>query len=158
MSICQGVSVRKRGILVTCLVSVLSIFCGQQELGVKNGCLSPCNGRWNCVISQEVDGQKPTIQPIPYEGSRQGALAALIKILKSLPGTEIITQRSDYLHVIFTTWLWKFVDDVEFYLPEDEKVIQVRSASRVGKWDLGLNKRRVKKIAKQFKQTYQDNL
>ncbi len=148
----------KRAIIVTCLVSVFVVFCGQEELGVKNGFLSPCNGRWNCVISQEVDGQKPNIQPIPYEGPREDALEALITIIKGLPGTEIIAQRPDYLHVTFTTKLWKFVDDVEFYLPEDEQVIQVRSASRVGKWDLGLNRRRIKKIAKQFKQIYQDNL
>ncbi len=148
----------KGAIIATCLVSVFSVFCTQQEIGVKSGFLSPCNGRWNCVISQEVDGQKPNIKPIPYEGSRQGALAALIKIVKSLPGTQIITERPDYLHVTFTTRIWKFIDDVEFYLPEGQKVIHVRSASRVGKWDLGLNKNRVKQIAKQFKQTYADKL
>ena len=158
MAICQGVGMNKVMILVTCLISVFSVFCDQEELGVKNGFLSPCNGRWNCVISQEVDGQKPNIQPIPYEGSRQGAVAALIMILKGMPGAEIVIHELNYIHATFTTKLWRFVDDVEFYFPEDEKVIQVRSASRVGKWDLGLNKRRVKKIAKRFKQIYQDNL
>jgi uncharacterized protein (DUF1499 family) len=55
-------------------------------------------------------------------------------------------QTDDYIHALSKSRIFKFVDDVEFYLPPNESVIHLRSASRVGESDLGVNRRRVEQI------------
>ena len=132
-------------------VLLMSMMCIKlHAVGMVNGKLTPCNGAWNCVITQEIDGQKPSAQPIHYTGSRKKALARLKAILQSFDRVEIITETDDYLYATFTSKFFKFVDDVEFYAPKDEKVIHIRSASRTGKYDFGVNKKRVREIIKQF--------
>ena len=98
----------------------------------------------------DANGQKPSVQPIHYSGSRKKALARLKAILQSFDRVEIITGTDDYLYATFTSKFFKFVDDVEFYVPKDEKVIHIRSASRTGKYDFGVNKKRVSEIVKTF--------
>ena len=119
-------------------------------VGIVNGKLTPCNGAWNCTITQEVDGQKPNAQPIRYAGSRKKALARLKAILQTFDRVNIITETDDYLYATFTSKFFKFVDEVEFYAPKDEKVIHIRSAARAGVYDFGVNKKRVREIVKQF--------
>ena len=63
--------------------------------------------------------------------------------------TRILTKEEDYIRVEYTSRLFRFVDDVEFYFPE-EPVIHVRSASRLGYSDLGANRRRVERIRELF--------
>jgi uncharacterized protein (DUF1499 family) len=58
----------------------------------------------------------------------------------------VIEQTDNYIHALSKSRIFKFVDDVEFYLPSDESVIHTRSASRVGESDLGVNRRRVEQI------------
>ncbi len=131
----------------------LGIFLGvnaDAKLGVKDGKLMPCNGRYNCAITQTVDGQRPNAQPIHYTGSKEEARALLKKIILSFARVKIVAETDNYLHATFESKFWKFIDDVEFYFSEDESVINMRSASRVGKYDLGVNKRRLTKIRKRF--------
>jgi len=66
--------------------------------------------------------------------------------LSVVPRTEVIEDTGDYIHTESTSRIFKFVDDAEFYLPKGENVIQVRSASRVGESDLGVNRRRIEQI------------
>ena len=66
--------------------------------------------------------------------------------MRSLPRTQIITETDSYLYAEFTSKLMGFVDDVEFSLDPAAKVIQVRSASRLGESDLGVNRDRVQAI------------
>jgi uncharacterized protein (DUF1499 family) len=66
--------------------------------------------------------------------------------------TKIITQNHEYWHVEFTTLLLRFIDDVEIYFEESKAVIHVRSASRLGYWDLGVNRRRVERIRSRFEE------
>jgi uncharacterized protein (DUF1499 family) len=120
------------------------------ELGVKNGMLFPCNGKWNCAITQSVDGQKPNAQSLYYTGSKKEAQIWLKKIILSFARTKIITETEDYVHATFESKFWHFVDDVEFYFAEHKPIIYMRSASRVGTYDFGVNKRRLKKIKKMF--------
>ena len=63
--------------------------------------------------------------------------------------TKIIKKDSNYLHVEFKTKIMGFVDDVEFYFPE-EKLIQIRSASRIGRSDFGVNRKRMESIRKEL--------
>jgi uncharacterized protein (DUF1499 family) len=66
--------------------------------------------------------------------------------------TQIITEDKNYLYAEFTSAIMGFVDDVEFYLDEDAKLIQVRSASRLGKSDLGVNRKRIETIRTKLKE------
>ncbi len=130
-------------------VSALS-YCQMNALGVKDGKFVSCNGKWNCVITQTVDGQKPNAQPMHYTGSKKEARALLKKIILSFARTKIITENEDYIYATFESGFWHFIDDVEFYFPNNANTIQMRSASRVGKYDFGVNKRRLKRIRKVF--------
>ena len=121
------------------------------NLGLKNQLLSPCSGTPNCVSSQEKYSQH-RIQPITFEGSLELNKERLRRVLNSMRGTRIITQDVVYWHVEFTTQLLRFIDDVEFYFDESQSLIHVRSASRQGYWDLGVNRRRVENIHSRFEE------
>ena len=128
-----------------CLAGVLG------NLGLKNQLLSPCPRTPNCVSSQEKDSQH-RIQPINFEGLLELAKERLYRVINSMRGTRIITQEDEYWHVEFTTQLLRFIDDVEFYFDESQSLIHVRSASRQGYWDLGVNRRRVETIRSRFEE------
>ncbi len=114
-------------------------------VGINNGHLSSCPSSPNCVVSQDGD-EKHSIEPITYQGDRATARETLLKVLSVVPRTEIIEQTDDYVQAEATSRIFKFVDDVEFYFPPDKNVIHVRSASRVGESDLGVNRRRIEQI------------
>ena len=119
------------------------------NLGLKNKLLSPCPMSPNCVLSQQSD-EKHRIQPLAYTGSLEVAKKRLSQVLMSLENARLITQNGDYWHVEFTTRWLRFIDDVEFYFPEAEAMIHLRSASRWGYTDFGANRKRVEKIRDQF--------
>ncbi|MBD2663582.1 hypothetical protein B6N60_01549 [Richelia sinica FACHB-800] len=114
-------------------------------LGVNNGALAPCPATNNCVVSQNADVIH-TIEPIVYHGDRNTAWETLLKVLTVVPRTQVIEKTDNYIHALSKSRIFKFVDDVEFYLPTDEAVIHIRSASRIGEWDLGVNRRRIEQI------------
>lgn len=71
---------------------------------------------------------------------------ALLEVVATLPRTTVVTKTDAYLHAESRSALFGFVDDVEFQLRPADKTIAVRSASRLGYWDLGVNRRRVEQI------------
>ena len=113
--------------------------------------LTPCPGTPNCVSSQEKNLQH-RIQPITFKDSLELAKERLHRVLNSMRGTRIITQEDEYWHVEFTTQLLRFIDDVEFYFDGSQSLIHLRSASRQGYWDLGVNRRRVETIRSRFEE------
>ncbi len=132
-----------------CLISGLSF---AQDGGASPGggfAFKSCPSSPNCVSSQAVDPEH-AIAPIAYAESRSEALARLKRVLASMKRTAIVSERADYLHAEAKSLIFRFVDDVEFYLPDNQKVIHVRSASRVGYSDLGVNRKRVEEIRKRF--------
>jgi uncharacterized protein (DUF1499 family) len=121
------------------------------NLGLQNGRLLACPNTPNCVCSYDVDpGHK--IDPLTYQSTSEAAIAALKQIIQSNPGAQLITEKTDYLYAEFTIPFFGFVDDVEFYLDSATKVIQVRSASRMGQSDLGVNRKRIEAIRAKFQQ------
>ena len=121
------------------------------NLGLENRLLSPCAGTPNCVSSQEKNSQH-RIQPITFEGSLELAKERLHRVLNSMHGTRILTKEDEYWHVEFTTQLLRFIDDVEFYFDGSQSLIHLRSASRQGYWDLGVNRRRMETIRSRFEE------
>ena len=67
-----------------------------------------------------------------------------------MPLSRIVTSDDRYLHVEFRSWVMGFVDDVEFLIDDTSSAIHFRSAARVGRSDLGVNRRRMKEIQEQF--------
>ncbi len=117
------------------------------DIELRDGKLSECPDSPNCVSSQTIK-KGHTIDPLSYKGSFSEAKQALLSIISSLPRTEIIVDNDRYIHVTFTSRLMRFVDDVEFLFDDTNKQIHVRSASRVGYSDLGVNKKRVENLRK----------
>tara|TARA_B100000945_G_C20055995_1_gene445805 strand:- start:66 stop:560 length:495 start_codon:yes stop_codon:yes gene_type:complete len=126
------------------------------NLGLKNQLLSQCPGTPNCVSSQEINTQN-SIQPITYEDSLRQAKERIYLVINSMRGTKIIVKDDLYLHVEFTTQLLRFIDDVEFFFDESQSLIHVRSVSRRGYWDLGVNRRRVETIRSKFEKLKNEN-
>jgi uncharacterized protein (DUF1499 family) len=110
------------------------------NLGVNNGTLAPCPGTPNCVNSQSND-DKAKIAPLPAV-----PISQIKAVVESMERTQVITETNDYLYAEFASKLMGFVDDVEFYLDNSAGVVHVRSASRMGQSDLGVNRARVEKI------------
>ncbi|MEB3232337.1 MAG: DUF1499 domain-containing protein [Leptolyngbyaceae bacterium] len=116
-------------------------------LGVNEGQLSPCPPSPNCVVSQgDPADAGHKIAPIEYGGDRATAHDTLLTVLMGLPRTEVVAEAEDYIRIAATSQLMGFVDDAEFYFPEDEAIIHVRSASRLGESDLGVNRDRIEQI------------
>jgi uncharacterized protein (DUF1499 family) len=67
-----------------------------------------------------------------------------------MPRVRIVSEHPGYLRAEFTTFIFRFVDDVEFLWDENEKVLHIRSASRCGYFDLGVNRRRMEKLRREF--------
>jgi uncharacterized protein (DUF1499 family) len=107
--------------------------------------LKPCPETPNCVSSLATSDQH-AINPLTYTTDAPTAKQHLLAVINELPRTKIITQKDDYIHATFTSLIFRFVDDVEFVLDDANKTIHVRSASRVGKSDLGVNRKRVEAI------------
>ena len=112
------------------------------NLGVTNGRLAACRRTPNCVSSQaDPADAEHYIAPIPFRGD---AMAAVRQAVAALPRRTVISEKQNYLYVEFRSRLLGFVDDVEFYC--DGAAIQVRSASRLGRRDFAVNRKRVEKL------------
>ncbi|MEH1939693.1 MAG: DUF1499 domain-containing protein [Nostoc sp.] len=131
--------------LISSLMLPAATWAASSGLGVDNGHLTACPASDNCVVSQNADA-KHAVEPITYHLDRDAARETLLKVLTVVPRTEVIEQTPNYIHALSKSRIFKFVDDVEFYFPSDESVIHLRSASRVGESDLGVNRRRVEQI------------
>jgi len=116
------------------------------NLGIKDGRLAPCLTTPNCVSSQAINDPQHFIAPIEYKCSSPEAYDRVKQFLESQKLTKITNQTENYIYAQATSRLMGFVDDVEFYFNPETKVIEVRSASRVGESDLGVNRKRIEQI------------
>ncbi len=115
------------------------------NLGIQDSHLSSCPETPNCVVSQDGD-EAHAIASIEYHIDRDNARETLLKVLTVVPRTEVVEQTKNYIRAESKSRIFKFVDDLEFYFPEAEKAIHLRSASRLGESDLGVNRRRIEQI------------
>lgn len=111
---------------------------------------APCPEAPNCVSSFATDDLH-AIDPLPLPAG--DAMQALRSVVDSFPRTRIVVEDGDYLHATFTSLVFRFVDDVEFRIDREAGVIHVRSASRLGYGDMGVNRRRVESIRERLKET-----
>ncbi len=121
------------------------------NLGVLANQLAACPNTPNCVNSQSTDAVHQ-IEPLSYNSSPQEAMAHLRTALQSFRRVKTIAETDNYLYTEFTIPVIGFVDDVEFLLDKNGNVIHVRSASRLGESDLGVNRTRIETIRAKFNQ------
>jgi uncharacterized protein (DUF1499 family) len=120
------------------------------DLGVQaDGRLKDCPGTPNCVCSQ-ASRDSDRLPAFTFEGDAKEAWQRLKTVILAEPRVKIVSESETYLHVEFTSLLFRFVDDVECLLDVEGRNIQVRSASRVGKSDLGVNRERVERLRRSF--------
>jgi len=128
----------------------MGLFSGTRpdNLGVHDGRLAPPKRTPNNVSSQTNKNTDPQhyIEPLHYTGDARQAWAALRRVVDAMPRVKIVKSEPNYLYAEFTSKLMGFVDDTEFYLDEKAGVIQVRSASRLGRGDYGVNRARIEYI------------
>jgi uncharacterized protein (DUF1499 family) len=124
------------------------IFSGKrpQHLGVKDGHLTHCPAKPNCVSSQSEPHKRAYIAPLAFKGDPDAAMRSLNDKIMSLAGATLVTATKDYLHVEFKSKRLGFIDDFEIVLDQRSKQFHVRSASRLGHSDFGVNRRRVERI------------
>ena len=111
--------------------------------------LSPCPKSPNCVSSLSAD-KSHYLEPLTYKATLEEAREKLISVINSMKRSEMVTAEMNYIHATFKSALFGFVDDVEFSFDDQRKIINVRSASRTGYSDLGVNRKRVEEIRKRF--------
>ncbi|WP_372370719.1 DUF1499 domain-containing protein [Candidatus Uabimicrobium sp. HlEnr_7] len=122
-----------------------------ENIGIVDGKLQPCPDSPNCVSSQTQQSDKK-ISPLKYTGDYLVAKDKLKSVIATVPRMEIVKETDKYLHTKATTFFFRFVDDCEFLIDDVQKIIHVRSASRVGHSDLGVNRKRVEAIRKKFEE------
>lgn len=113
--------------------------------GVTDAVLAPCPSSPNCVSSDAQDVSHG-VAPFELTAKAPEAWKAAEAAVAALPRTHIVKRSDDFLHAECRSALFRFVDDLELELRPERGVIAVRSASRVGYWDLGVNRRRVEEL------------
>jgi uncharacterized protein (DUF1499 family) len=152
-------------VLLALVIAVFIFLAGQfsmlkgnapSNLGVTEGRLKPPARTPNSVSSQAAlypdhpQAHYAAIAPLDYRGDGIAAMAKLATVVNAQPGTVIVSQSDGYLYAQSTTKLLRFTDDVEFWLDTANQKIQVRSSSRIGRKDFGVNRKRIETIRAQF--------
>lgn len=121
--------------------------------GLIDGFLSKCPNTPNCVCSENKDHSGHYISPINISQNPKHNINYFIILkdtVKSIGGT-IQIENENYFSAIFSSAIFGFVDDLEVRINSDKKIIHIRSASRVGRSDMGVNKKRVELLKQTFK-------
>lgn len=122
------------------------------SIGVRDGRFADCPDSPNCVSTQAEDHEH-WIAPLTFQQDPDSVLDVLDKIVRQQPRTRVIEKSPKYLYVEFRSACFRFVDDVEFYVEPESGRIHVRSASRVGRSDMGVNRARTELIRSLFQGT-----
>jgi uncharacterized protein (DUF1499 family) len=126
------------------------------DLGVRDGRLKPPSLTENSVSSQaSLYPDHPMrayaeIAPFKFTGEGRAAIERVKRIVETTAGARIVRGEPTFLYAQFQTRWLKFVDDVEFFADEGARVVHVRSASRLGRKDFGVNRARIEALRARF--------
>ena len=112
--------------------------------------LKPCPSSPNCVSSLAEEDSAHRVSPLSWTGDIAQAKARLRQAVLAAGNATFVVEEDAYWHIEFRSRLFRFVDDVEFLFEPASKRIHIRSASRVGHSDLGVNRKRIEKIRALF--------
>jgi len=122
------------------------------NLGVQDGRLAGCGRRLNCVSSQADPGDAQRyVAPIQVKGAAAEAIAAARRAVESMQRARVVRAEGNYLHAEFRSRLMGYVDDLELTHDAQAGVLHVRSASRLGRRDYGVNRARVAALRARLK-------
>ena len=130
---------------LVCILAILSIISrSKPSVGMVAGRLRPCSARPNCVCSEDKD-LPSYVNPLAFRGTAEDSWERAKRIIREMGG-KIVREEDCYLWATFRTRVFRFIDDMELRLDEENDVIHVRSSSRVGYSDMGANRRRVEEL------------
>ncbi len=140
----------KRSILL--LVAVAFAGCHRPAVGLTapGQPLQPCPSTPNCVSTEAADARH-AMAAVPFAGTPETAQAHARAALLRDGGTRIVMQAPGYLRAEARSRVFRFVDDVEVVVDGPARVVRFRSASRVGRGDLGVNRRRMERFSERFR-------
>jgi uncharacterized protein (DUF1499 family) len=118
------------------------------SVGMVNGRLRPCPNRPNCVCSEDKD-HPSYIKPVAFSGSAKEKWDKAKQMIREMGG-KIVREEDEYLWATFSTKVFRFVDDLELRMDEENRLIHIRSSSRVGYSDMGVNRRRIEDFRLRF--------
>ena len=148
-------------VIVIVLLAILAVAAGQLgflrgtppvDLGVRDGRLKPPSMTENSVSSQAAlypdhpQRNYADIAPLAVTGDGPATLARIKTVVEGMRDTRVVKSDPDYLYAEFTTRFMRYVDDVEFWFDPKNNVVQVRSASRLGRKDFGVNRERIEAV------------
>ncbi|MCK4866158.1 MAG: DUF1499 domain-containing protein [Gammaproteobacteria bacterium] len=122
----------------------------KQTPGLIDGHLSKCPDTPNCFNTEIKDHARHYISPIKTSGNTSDSLSKLKNIVRNMGGI-IQVENENYFSAIFSSSVFGFVDDLEIRIDTKNNVIHIRSASRVGRSDMGINKKRIMLIKQSYK-------
>jgi uncharacterized protein (DUF1499 family) len=150
---------------VAAAVAALALGAGQagmlggqppSQIGVSDGRLPPPKKSPNNVHSQAAswgpEFSHTRIDPLPVQTDGSATLTRLRGLIEATPGAVVVKSDPDYLYVQYTTKWMKFVDDAEFWFDPTAQKLQVRSASRLGDGDMGVNRARIEDLRRRLAQ------
>ena len=136
------------------VIAVFVLTCSNPKSGEDSArfeSMADCPDRPNCVSSEAQDA-KHTIDPFRLKGNPAAGWDAIVSVVVNLPRSEVVKQTDRYLHTECKSRLFGFVDDLELRLDPMTGVVAIRSASRVGYSDWGVNRRRVEALRQILRQ------
>jgi uncharacterized protein (DUF1499 family) len=110
--------------------------------------LPPCPKSPNCVSTQSLDAGH-RMEPLPYKDLEE-TRARLLALLAEKKNARVVTVEPTYVHAEFRSALFRFVDDVEFLFDDKARRLHFRSASRLGRSDFGVNRKRMEEIVREL--------
>ena len=123
------------------------------DLGVVDGRLQPPSPTPNSVSSQthlhpgHPQAAYAAVEPLPLKAAGTAeSLRVLVGVLQAMPGVTVVEQKDNYVRAQAQTRWLKFIDDLEFWIDPQDARIEVRSASRMGRKDFGVNRQRLEAI------------
>ncbi len=145
-------------VALTLVAGQLGLLAGNApgDLGVRDGKFKRPSKTPNSVSSQadlwpdDTQREDARIAPLPLRGDGPATIAKLKALVEATRGAKVVESRPDYVYAQFTTRLMKFTDDVEFWFDPAAGAVQVRSSSRVGRKDFGVNRERVEGLRRKL--------
>ena len=147
---------RNVGACVSGFLTTLLLFFGcsgdpaLRSAAVEDGNLPPCPDKPNCVSTRSADPAR-RMEPLPFVGTREETRNRILEIVRGMKRSEVVQASDSTVHVLFRSRLFRFVDDVVFLLDGSERLVHFRSASRVGTYDFGVNRRRMEEISRRYR-------
>ena len=135
-----------RFLIVLALFLLTSCNVGNKsKLGIVDAQLTPCPSSPNCVSSDTISAEQK-VMPFELTMPPTKAWDLLVEHVSQLPRTELVRQEPRYLYVECRSQFFGFVDDLEFHMRPEKKLVAIRSASRTGYYDFGVNRARIEKL------------